>query len=100
MKKLLSVLNPKNWLKAIIGNVIIKKVWGKFVKHISGVLSGIVVSFMFRQDVLDIIQPILDSLSSEGMTITPDSVTLFITAVVAGAFGSLWNYIEHRFLRK
>lgn len=80
----------KRW---IIGSVIMKKVIGKFAKHASGVLTGLLSAPLF----VDKIQPYLDQL---GITINEGQLEAGLVVVMTGLFGALWNFIEHRLLNK
>jgi hypothetical protein len=76
----------KNW---IIGSVIMKKVIGKFAKHATGALVGILASPK--------VAPILDKF---GISVDSAAMEASLIIVLVGLFGSIWNYIEHRIIKK
>jgi len=76
----------KDWL---FKGVLLKKVLGKFVKH----LTGFIVGFLATPKVAAII----DSL---GISVDSAQMELGILAILIGLYGSGWNYIKHRFVKK
>jgi len=73
----------KDWL---FGKVIFTKVLGKFVKHATGALTGILFG--------DKIPFIKDAFEAGGMTEIQVQAGLIV--FLTGLFGAIWNYIEHR----
>jgi len=76
----------KQW---IFGKVILKKVIGKLAKHATGAFVGLLAS--------PAVAPWITKL---GITIDPDKLEAGLIVVLVGLFGALWNYIEHRFIKK
>ena len=76
-------------LKAwIIGKVVISKVAGKFAKHATGAILGLLASSQ--------VAPYIAKL---GITIDPSTLEGGLTVIGIGLFGSAWNFIEHRLLK-
>lgn len=73
----------KEW---IFGKVIFGKVLGKFTKH----ASGVIVALMFG-DKFPFLKPIL-----EAMGLTEGQVEIGLIVMMTGAFGAIWNFVEHR----
>ena len=73
----------------ILGSVIMKKVIGKFAKHMVGAVLGILAS--------PHVAPYLDKL---GITVDSISMEAGLTIILIGFMGAAWNFIEHRFFKK
>jgi len=73
----------KDWL---FKGVILKKVVGKFVKHLIGFFAAYFAS-----------KPIVSEL---GITIDWAQLESYAVPALVGLFGAGWNYIEHRFVKK
>jgi hypothetical protein len=76
----------KEW---IIGKVIMKKVLGKFVKHAAGALVGLLSS--------PAVAPWLEQL---GVSVDESQLTAGLMVILTGLFGAIFNYVEHRFIKK
>jgi len=76
----------KSW---IIGNVIMKKVAAKFAKHAVGVIIGLVSG-----------GKVAVILTSLGIAIDPTQLEAGAIVFITGAFGAIFNYVEHRFIKK
>ena len=76
----------KVWL---FGSVIIKKVIGKFAKHATTAIIGLVSS--------PAVAPWLGKL---GVDINPDTLEAGLFVVLTGLFGAAWNFVEHRVSKK
>lgn len=76
----------KDWF---FKGVIVKKVIGKFAKHATGVLIALISGPQ--------IAPWLDKL---GISIDSGTMEAGLIIILTGLFGSLYNYIEHRFVKK
>lgn len=66
--------------------VIMKKVAGKFVKHVVGLLVAFVATLPFIADA--------------GIEIDWKQFEAWAVVALTGLFGAAWNYIEHRFVKK
>lgn len=86
---LLSDLNPKTWLQGVI----IQKVLGKFVKHATGAIVGLITGPWFASK----IAPILNQL---GVGIDWDKFSSGLEIFLIGLFGAAFNWIQHRFIKK
>lgn len=73
----------KDWL---FQGVIVQKVIGKFVKHAIGGLVAVVAA-----------HPVI---AQAGVTIDWAKLETWAIPVLTGLFGSAWNYVEHRFVKK
>lgn len=73
----------KDW---IFGKVIVSKVIGKFVKHASGALVGLLFG-----DKIPLLKPAL-----EAAQLTEVQVEAGLIVILTGIFGAAWNFIEHR----
>lgn len=80
----------KTWL---IGSVIMKKVMGKVAKHATTAITGFVTGGWFAANVL----PVLSQL---GISINYETMSTGTEVLFIGLMGGLWNYIEHRFIKK
>ena len=78
----------KSWL---LGKVLMSKVVGKFVKHASAVVSGLI----FGPKLEPILGPALDA-----MKLTPEQVEVGLIVAMTGLFGAAWNFVEHRWIKK
>lgn len=76
----------KAWL---FGSVIMKKVAGKFAKHGTGAILGLLASPK--------VAPWLDKV---GVSIDSATMEAGLTVVLIGLFGAAWNFIEHRLVKK
>jgi len=76
----------KNW---IFGNVIMKKVAAKFAKHATGIIIGLISS-----------GKVAAILTSLGITIDPGQLETGTLVFITAAFGAIWNFVEHRFVKK
>lgn len=85
----ISNINPMTWLDGII----VQKVIGKFVKHATGALIGLLTGPWFAAKVA----PILNQL---GVTIDWNSFSAGAQVLLIGLFGALWNWAQHRFFSK
>ena len=72
----------KEW---IFGTVILKKVFGKFAKHATGALIGLLTSGKAAEVV-----------SSLGITFEADTMEAGMIVFMTAAFGAIWNFVEHR----
>ena len=72
----------KTWL---LGDVILKKVVGKFAKHATGAIIGLLAS-----------PQVAPWLTSLGVSIDETQLTAGLIVALTGAFGSIWNFVEHR----
>lgn len=77
----------KEW---IFGKVIFSKVIGKFVKHGSGAIVGLLFG-----DKVPFVKPAL-----EAMQLSEGQVEAGLVVFLTGLFGAIWNYIEHRVVKK
>ena len=66
-----------------------KKVMGKFAKHGTGAIIG----FLTGPKVAAII-------ASMGITFDPDKMEAGLIVVMTAAFGAIWNFVEHRIVKK
>lgn len=73
----------------IIGNVIMKKVAAKFAKHAVGALIGLLSS-----------GKIATIVAQFGLQIDYTQLEAGLVIAITGAFGAIWNYIDHRFVKK
>ena len=94
---ILKWLKPSTWLEGIIA----KKVVGKFAKHAAGALTAFISGGWFAKEVIPWADKLLPYLAQVGINVNLDFTKFEDGAVVlfAGAFGALWNYIEHRFFK-
>jgi hypothetical protein len=83
------MLNPKKWLEGVI----VTKVLGKFAKHATGAVIGFLTGPWFAK----VVAPILNQV---GISIDFSKFEEGMTVLLIGAFGALWNYIQHRFFKK
>jgi hypothetical protein len=77
----------KDW---ILGNVIVKKVIGKFAKHATGAIVGL----LFGPKLAPILEPIF-----RAMELTPEQLEAGLVIGLTASFGAIWNFIEHRFIK-
>jgi len=87
----------KNWL---IGKVIVKKVLGKWVKHASGALSGLILGAMSGPWFVSHVSPIIENIPQLKDLFTPTNLEGALIVVLTGLFGAIFNYVEHRFIKK
>jgi hypothetical protein len=73
----------------IIGGVIIKKVAGKFAKHAVGAIIGLVSS-----------GKVASTIAQFGLEIDYTQLEVGLVVAITGGFGALWNYVDHRFVKK
>jgi hypothetical protein len=75
----------KTWL---IGSVVLKKVAGKFAKHGTGAIIGLLTSVK--------VAPYLAQL---GITLDPGQLEAGLTILLIALFGAIYNFMEHRFFK-
>ncbi len=80
----------KSW---ILGSVIMKKVIQKVAKHGATAIIGLLSSVVF----IGKVKPILDSL---GIVIDQGQLETGLIVLFTGLMGGLWNFIDHRFIKK
>lgn len=73
----------------IIGGVIMRKVAAKFAKHAVGALIGLLSS-----------GKIASAIAQFGLEIDYTQLEAGLVVAITGAFGALWNYVDHRFVKK
>jgi len=87
----------KNW---IIGKVIVKKVMGKWVKHASTALTGLILGVMSAPWFVSHVAPVMEKIPQLKDLFTQDKLEAALFVIITGVGGALWNYIEHRFIKK
>lgn len=73
----------------LLGRVILKKVAGKFAKHATGAIIGFLAGPQ--------IAPWVEQL---GITIDKAQLEMGLIVVFTAGFGAVWNFVEHRFVKK
>lgn len=73
----------------VIGNVIMKKVAAKFAKHAVGALIGLLTSGKAAEIIAQF-----------GLNIDYTQLEAGLVVAMTGAFGALYNFIDHRFVKK
>ena len=79
------LLSPKKWLEGVV----VKSVAGKFAKHGTGALIGLLTGPWFAAKVA----PVLSQL---GVGIDYTKFEEGATVLLIGGFGALWNLIQQR----
>ena len=87
----------KNWL---IGKVIVKKVLGKWVKHASGAMSGLILGLKTAPWFVAHVAPVVEKIPQLKDLLSQDNLEAALVVILTGVFGAGWNYVEHRFLKK
>lgn len=77
----------KEW---IMGNVVIKKVIGKFAKHATGAIIGL----LFGPKFAPILEPIFHA-----MGLNQEQLEAGLIIGLTASFGAIWNFVEHRFVK-
>ena len=70
----------------ILGNVILKKVVGKFLKHGITTVAGLAGVQAFLKD--------------SGVTVDWGKLEAWVIVATGGLVGAAWNFIQHRFNKK
>lgn len=79
----------EEWKSKIIGGVIMRKVAAKFAKHAVGALIGLLSS-----------EKIASAIAQFGFQIDYTQLETGLMIAMTGAFGAIWNYVDHRFIKK